>query len=105
MLSNSVLVEESLRLLPTRITTDMNFGLVREPSLEEVTTALSQMEPMKAPGPDGFPTYFFQDHWASVGPKTGEAMSDFFRYGSFDEKLNFTHIALIPKKNWSVESH
>ena len=56
------------------------------------------MEPMKAPEPNGFPTCFFQDHWASVGPKIGKVVFDFFRYGSFDEELNFTHIALILKK-------
>jgi hypothetical protein len=86
-------VEESLHLLPTKITADMNSGLVREPSLEDVTKALSQM-----PGLDGFPTYFFQYHWALVGPKIGKVVSYFFRYGFFYEELNFTHIALIPKK-------
>jgi exonuclease III len=96
--SNPVRVEESLQLLPSRVSADMNAGLIREPTLEEVTTALSQMEPMKAPGPDGFPTCFFQDHWAVVGPKIVKAVSDFFRYGLFDEELNFTHIVLIPKK-------
>ncbi|XP_059436514.1 uncharacterized protein LOC132169501 [Corylus avellana] len=72
-------VDESLDLLPNRVTAEMNSRLVREPTMEEIYMALSQMDPMKAPGPDGFPTCFFQDHWDSVGPKVGKVVSNFFR--------------------------
>jgi hypothetical protein len=56
------------------------------------------MDPMKALGPDGFPTCFFQDHWASMGPEIGKVVSDFFRYGYINKDINFTHITLIPEK-------
>jgi hypothetical protein len=39
-----------------------------EPILEkEVKVAFFQMFPTKAPGPDGFPTHFFQTHWDICG--------------------------------------
>ena len=32
----------------------------------EVETALKQMAPMKAPGPDGMPPLFYQHFWSTV---------------------------------------
>ena len=37
----------------------MNDGLVEAFTKEEVETALKQMTPLKAPGPDGMPPLFF----------------------------------------------
>jgi hypothetical protein len=99
-------VDDSLNLMPTRVTANMNSRLIREPTMEEVHEALSQMDPMKASGPDGFPTCFFQDHWASVGPEIGKVVFDFFKFGLIDKDINFTHIALIyTQEIWSDESY
>jgi hypothetical protein len=37
----------------------MNERLVADFNMEENTQALSQMDPLKAPGPDGFPAVFY----------------------------------------------
>jgi hypothetical protein len=42
------------------ITDEMNWELTKPYSAEEVSDALFQIGPLKAPGPDGFPARFFQ---------------------------------------------
>jgi hypothetical protein len=53
-------VEESLRFVEPYVTTDMNSVLFREYITEEVELALSQMHPLKSPGPDYFAACFYQ---------------------------------------------
>ena len=45
----------------------MNQGLITAFTREEVVTALKQMHPTKAPGPDGMSVIFFQKYWDVVG--------------------------------------
>ncbi|KAH9704159.1 putative reverse transcriptase/RNA-dependent DNA polymerase [Citrus sinensis] len=44
----------------------MNAQLNQPYTEADITEALSQMHPTKAPGPDGLPAAFFQKHWKSV---------------------------------------
>jgi hypothetical protein len=44
-----------LNVIPRKVTMDMNSDLVKPYTHTEIKTALFQMEPTKAPGPDGFP--------------------------------------------------
>jgi hypothetical protein len=90
---------ECLEGLPKKVTNLMNEKLLREPTMEEFDVAISQMDPLKSPGPNGFPVGFYQDNWHSVGPSLFNAALDFFKYGDFDSAMNYTHICLIPKKN------
>lgn len=48
-----------LNLLKNRITLAMNEGLSRTYTKEEIISALEQMHPTKALGPDGMPSLFF----------------------------------------------
>jgi hypothetical protein len=41
----------------------MNEGLCKAFSEEEISDALFQIDPLKAPGPDGFPAHFLQHNW------------------------------------------
>ena len=76
----------------------MNNNLTANFTIEEVKNALDQMAPNKAPGPDGFIVDFYQQHWDTVGPKVCEAALHFFKNASMDGFINFTNIALIPKR-------
>jgi hypothetical protein len=49
-----------------RVTDGMNLSLVKEFTEKEVSDALFQIGPLKAPDPDGFPARFFQKNWNTV---------------------------------------
>jgi hypothetical protein len=51
--------EELVNVFDPVITVEMNFGLTKAYIAEEVSDALFQIGPLKAPGPDGFPARFF----------------------------------------------
>jgi hypothetical protein len=91
-------IDESLHHVEPRVTPAMNAMLLRAYNAEEVELALSQMHPLKSPGPDGFAACFYQKSWASVKTEVCAAVLDFLNNGNFDNELNITHIALIPKK-------
>lgn len=56
-----------LSCVPRKVTAEMNVALNGVYTAEEVKTALLQMYPKKAPGPDDFPAHFFSDTGTSVG--------------------------------------
>ncbi|KAM6542808.1 hypothetical protein CsatB_007255 [Cannabis sativa] len=80
------------------ITAAQNADLLKPISSDEVRTALFQMHPDKAPGPDGMGPGFFQKHWDIVGPDLVAAACNFFESGTFPCNLNDTNLVLIPKK-------
>ncbi|XP_058764138.1 uncharacterized protein LOC131637556 [Vicia villosa] len=64
---------------------------------EEVELALSQMHPLKAPGPDGLPSLFFQKYWHVVGEDVKHLVLGVLNDSQGVEDINRTFIALIPK--------
>ena len=60
-------MDEALNTVPVKVTAQMNEQLNAPYTADEVKTALFQMAPTKAPGPDGFPAHFFQHHWKFCG--------------------------------------
>lgn len=66
-------------------------------SLVEVTRALSQMGPLKSPGPDGFPAAFKKKYWHILGSNIAACVLNFLNEGVLPSNLNFTFIVLIPK--------
>ena len=75
----------------------MNDRLCAPFSEEEVSDALFQIGPLKAPGMDRFPARFFQRNWSELKPQIIAAVLDFFVSGILPEGVNDTAIVLIPK--------
>ena len=55
--------EYPLSLIPKLIKEDINHSLTKEVAQKEIKEALDQMNPDKAPGPDGFTARFYQQSW------------------------------------------
>lgn len=55
------------------------------------------MFPTKAPGPDGFPTHFFQRHWDIYGASVTKAILGIVRGEESTEYINDTILVLISK--------
>lgn len=53
---------------------EMNSALLKPFSVEEIGTALHNMAPLKALGPDGFPACFFQSNWEILGNEICQAI-------------------------------
>jgi hypothetical protein len=65
----------------------MNNRLLAEFTIEDISTALSQMAALKAPGPDGFTASFYQQNWTTIHMEVCNAILHFFYYvfyGSYD---------------------
>lgn len=66
-------------------------------TVEEIKTALNEMAPLKAPGPDGLHAVFYQNMWSVVGKSVISMAENFFATREFPNGMNKTTIALIPK--------
>ena len=65
---------------------------------KEVKEAVFQMEHNKAPGPDGFPTEFFQAFWEVIKVDLMNLFTDFHKGDLPIFSLNFGTITLLPKQ-------
>ncbi|GMJ00023.1 hypothetical protein HRI_003671500 [Hibiscus trionum] len=66
-------------------------------SREEISSALFQMSPSKAPGIDGFHASFYQKNWSIVGDVVCKTIQRMFSSGVVDPDLNRTLLVLLPK--------
>uniref|UniRef100_A0A453E7K8 Reverse transcriptase domain-containing protein n=1 Tax=Aegilops tauschii subsp. strangulata TaxID=200361 RepID=A0A453E7K8_AEGTS len=80
-----------------KVTQGMNDMLCAPFSEEEVSNALFQIGPIKAPGTDGLPARFFQRNRAVLKIEIIAAVLDLFKSGVMPEGVNDTTIVLIPK--------
>ena len=80
-----------------RITEDINGLLMKEFTQEEVRSALDQMHPDKAPGPDGMTEGFYKKYWDMVGPDITRLVLGFLNKGECIQAINHTNLVLIPK--------
>lgn len=90
-------MEVALCDMPVKVTREMNEQLDKSFIEEEVSAALAQICPTKAPGPDGFPMAFFQKHWKSASEGVLTTCLHILNEGGNIAHLNHTYIALIPK--------
>eukprot|EP00253_Pinus_taeda_P030593 PITA_30593 len=90
-------IKELTVAIPKTITSDQNWALCREVSLEEVEKAIRSMPNDKAPGPDGFTINFYKACWSIIKQDVWEVVEDSRRSGTILKSLNSTFLALIPK--------
>jgi hypothetical protein len=75
----------------------MNSDLTVDWTDDEITAALFQIWPTKAPDPDGLPALFYQRNWSLLKPLVCKAVRDFLAGQECPEDFNDTIIVLIPK--------
>jgi hypothetical protein len=92
--SNMEMVQDTI---PVKVTPAMNDGLLKPFEKKDVKEALFQMFPTKAPGPDGYPTHFFQHHWEVCGAEVTSVVLRILRGDDDPSVINNTFIVLIPK--------
>ncbi|KAG7600499.1 Reverse transcriptase zinc-binding domain [Arabidopsis suecica] len=79
------------------ISDEINEALISLPTPQEIKTACFAINADKAPGPDGFSASFFQSNWPTVGGKLVSEIQNFFNSGYLPQRINHTHVRLIPK--------
>ncbi|KAA3475771.1 reverse transcriptase like protein [Gossypium australe] len=72
-------------------------ALSRDFTIEDIRSALFQMHPNKAPGPDGFHALFFQRFWDTVREAVCGFLLPILNGDASPEEVNGTLITLIPK--------
>lgn len=92
-------IDDNLANVSPRVTLAMNQQLAMHYSPSEVTSAHSQMSPLKSPGPDGLPPIFFQKYWNILGSDITSCVLNFLNNKCLPRMLYFTFIVLIPKVN------
>lgn len=88
---------ELVDLIPAVVMEDINESLCREFSDKEISDAMFQIGPLKAPGIDGFPARFYQRNWLAMKEEVVAAVKKFFQLGEMPPGVNDTAIVLIPK--------
>ncbi|XP_060969859.1 uncharacterized protein LOC133037066 [Cannabis sativa] len=80
-----------------KVTNQQAEMLMEKYSKEECKAALFAIPGIKAPGPDGYSSYFFQDNWELIGNELYEVVESFLSSGKFLKEINSTVLTLIPK--------
>jgi len=75
----------------------MNDSLTCLPTALEIKQACFSIHPDKAPSPDGFSASFFQTNWNTISDEVTSEIQAFFISGLLPQKINHTHVRLIPK--------
>ena len=72
-------------------------ALTNVPQPDEIFQTLRELPPLKAPGPNGYHTLFFQTHWSCLGPSIIQVIQDIFENLTIPPSWGETNLVLIPK--------
>jgi hypothetical protein len=81
----------------------LNSGLTDHFTEGEANLTVLSMNMNSAPGPDGFGLAFYRAAWTTVKPQIMQFLHDLFHGQADLERLNRSHMVLIPKKPAAVE--
>jgi hypothetical protein len=90
-------IEKVLDTFPMKVTSLMNEMLDAPFDTSEVKAALFEMYPTKAPGPDRFPTHFFQRNWELCGVEVKKSVLRILSGVEDPAVVNKTFIVMIAK--------
>ena len=79
------------------VSDEMRDALAQPYTSEEVGAAITEMAPLKAPGPDGMPPLFYQSYWSDVGMDSTQAVLSSLNSSSILKSINHTFNTLIAK--------
>ncbi|KAF3782863.1 Transposon TX1 uncharacterized protein [Nymphaea thermarum] len=79
------------------VSREENLQLLAPISDSEIKHAVFSSKADSAPGPDGFPAFFYQRYWHIVGEDITKAIKGFFQTGRLVKKINRSILVLIPK--------
>ncbi|XP_028051902.1 uncharacterized protein LOC114256459 [Camellia sinensis] len=88
---------EALSVVEPVISDVMNCQLTASICDEEIKGAIFQLGALKSPGPDGFPGFFYQTYWDTMGDQVCKAVKSFFLGGHLLKELNQANLVLLPK--------
>eukprot|EP00253_Pinus_taeda_P028778 PITA_28778 len=92
-----------LEAIPPRISPSMNQQLEAKISIQEIKDALSDMEPEKAQGPDGFTARFLQTYWQIVEKGLYKMILKSQTCQKIGGSTNSSFLSLIPKEKGAKE--
>jgi len=87
-----------LTVIPRLINEDTNNRLTREVTQQEIKEAFDQMNPDKAPGPDGFTARFYQQCWNIIKKDLTKMIKKSQQSSKLGGSTNSSFLALIPKE-------
>ena len=91
------------RLGLQRLTQSERMEFERPVTMQEIIEALSDCDPSKAPGYDGFNLKCIKKMWSVVGEDFCTYILNFFATGTLHASFNTTWVTLIPKKKGVLE--
>jgi hypothetical protein len=71
--------------------------MIQDITDSEIKDTILELNPKKAPGPDGYNARFFHKAWPVIGYDVTAAVKNFLKSGKLLAKTNATIVALVPK--------
>ena len=94
-----------LECVPTVIDEEMNSAPCKEFEACEVISALQQIAPLKASGPNGMPLLFYQHFWSTVNHDVTSSILSSLNSSTIPSPLNHTFVTLVLKINSPEYAH
>lgn len=92
----------SCNVIPSSIMDEDNRMLTAIPNGGEIKEVVFQMNPNRAPGPEGFSGAFYHACWDIIAKDVTAGVQQFFRDGYLVPNLNSSFLVLIPKTDDAV---